>query len=102
MRYFKSVSFLVGLFAAFTSSAHAAQPTITVAYNQSFDSVCSFFQGNAIKDEWKIELASRQKEFENLWKAAGPKLIEATEQITKKPFPEMAMSVGELVVVSKP
>jgi hypothetical protein len=88
VRYFKSVSFLVGLFAAFTSSAHAAQPTITVAYNQSFDSVCSFFQGNAIKDEWKVELASRQKEFENLWKAAGPKLIETTEQITKKPFPE--------------
>ncbi|WP_049630991.1 hypothetical protein [Cellvibrio sp. pealriver] len=88
MRYFKYVSFLVGLFASFASSAHAAQPIVTIEYSKSFDSVCSFFRGNAIKDEWKVELASRQKEFENLWKAAGPKLIEATEQITKKPFPE--------------
>jgi hypothetical protein len=88
VRYFKSVSTLVGLFSVFAICAQAAQPTITVAYNKTFDSVCSFLQGYEIKDEWKIELDTRQKEFENLWTAAGPKLLETTEKITKKPFPE--------------
>lgn len=44
MQYFKSVFLLVGLFAAFASSAHAAQPTITVVYNPRLDSVCSFYK----------------------------------------------------------
>ncbi len=93
MQYFKSVFLLVGLFAAFASSAHAAQPTITVVYNPRLDSVCSFLQGYAIKDEWKVELSSSQREFESLWKAVGPKLIEATEKITNKPFPDKSFTV---------
>lgn len=92
VRHFKSVGFLIGFFAAFSSFAHAGQPSITVAYNQSLDSACSFFRGYQIKDEWKAELTSRQQEFENLWKAAGPKMIETAEQITKKPFPEKHFS----------
>lgn len=92
VQYFKSVGFRVGLLAAFTSSVHAAPPTITVAYSRTFDSVCSFFQGYEIKDEWRFELESSQREFENLWNVMGPKLIETTEQITKKKFPAESLT----------
>jgi hypothetical protein len=87
VHHFKSIVLLVGFLAAFASSAHAGQPTVTVSYSQSLDSVCSLFRGGEIKDEWKAELTSRQAEFENLWRSVGPKLIEATEAITGKSFP---------------
>lgn len=86
MRYFNSVSLLF-FFAIISGLANASQPTITIEYSQNFDSVCSFFRGGTIKDEWKTELVQRQPEFEAMWKAAQPKLIETTEQITKKSFP---------------
>ena len=88
MRYFKSVSFLFCFFTALVGQANAGQPTITIEYNQNFDSVCSFFRGGTIKEEWKAELVLRQREFEDLWKSVAPKMIEAREQITKKPFPD--------------
>jgi len=84
MRHCKTVILIASLFA---SSADAGQPAITISYNQTLDSVCSFFRGVAIHDDWKAELTSRQAEFEGLWKVSGPKMIEATEEITGKPFP---------------
>jgi len=69
-------------------SAQAGQPTVTVTYSPSLDSACSLVRGGAIKGEWKEELTSRKAEFESLWASVGPKLIEATEAITGKSFPD--------------
>jgi len=78
---------LSALFLIFACHARAGQPNVTVAYNPSLDSICSSFRGGEIKEEWKAELVSRKPEFERLWATMGPKLIDATEAITRKPFP---------------
>ena len=70
-----------------SSSENSEEPVISLAYNPRLDAICSLFRGGAIRKEWETELTSRQDEFENLWKMAGPKLIEATENITKVSFP---------------
>ncbi|MFO1370731.1 MAG: hypothetical protein U1F46_17250 [Marinagarivorans sp.] len=69
-------------------SAQAAAPIVEVAYSPGFDSLCSLFRAGSINDEWKAELQSRQHEFEEIWKTLGPKMIEATQKITKKSFPD--------------
>jgi hypothetical protein len=77
----------VGLVAVCISPVYAGQPTVTIAYSPSIDSVCSLFRGGVIKDEWKTELSARKPDFESLWAAVGPKMIEAAEAVTGKPFP---------------
>jgi hypothetical protein len=72
---------------AHTDHVMAGQPSVLVVYSPSLDSACSLVRGGVIKEEWKEELAARKGEFENLWTNIGPKLIEATESITGKPFP---------------
>ena len=81
------VHLLVLLLATFAMPAAAAQPGVTVVYSPGLDSVCALIRGGNIKNEWKEELASRKDEFESLWLGAGPKLIEAAEALTGKPFP---------------
>jgi hypothetical protein len=88
VQYLKFVSCILGLLAIGPLSAQAAQPKISIVYNDSFDSLCAFFQGYRLKDHWKSELLFLQKEFEHQWTAAAPGLISATEQITQKPFPD--------------
>jgi hypothetical protein len=78
---------LFTLVVTFALHVQAAQPSVTVAYSPALDSACSLVRGGTIKDEWKEELVSRKAEFEGLWVSVGPKLIEATESITGKPFP---------------
>jgi hypothetical protein len=78
---------LPALLLIYACRAPAGVPHVTVAYNPGLDSTCSIFRGGAIKDEWKAELVLRKPEFERLWAAVGPKLIETTEAITGKPFP---------------
>lgn len=68
-------------------NTRAGQPSVTVVYSASLDSVCSLVRGGTIKGEWKDELASRQAEFEVLWARVGRLLVQATEAITTKPFP---------------
>ena len=69
------------------TSARAGQPNITITYSPRLDWVCSLFRGPSIEDEWKAELVTRQAEFEQLWAAAGPRMIAASEAITGKAFP---------------
>jgi hypothetical protein len=78
---------IINLLVGFAVSATAGQPSVTVAYSPTLDSVCALVRGGTIKEEWKEELASRKGEFEALWAVVGPKLIQATESLTGKPFP---------------
>ncbi len=79
--------FLFLLLLAFACTAQAGQPSVALVYSPGFDSACSLLRGGTIKDEWKEELVSRKAEFESIWVSIGPKLVEATEAITAKPFP---------------
>ncbi len=78
---------IVTLLTTFAFHAQAAQPRINVSYSPTMDSACALLRGGTIKEEWKDELVARKAEFDGLWATVGPKLIEATESITGKPFP---------------
>lgn len=81
-RLYLSLALLVFI----ATSASAGPPTITITYSPRLDWVCSLLRGPSIEKEWKAELSTRQAEFEQLWAAAGPRLIAATEAITGKTF----------------
>lgn len=75
------------LLTTFATPANASQPEVAITYSPRLDSICGFFRGYSIKDEWKQELASRLPEFESLWVSEGPQLIDAAEAVTGKSFP---------------
>jgi len=68
------------------SDAQARQPAVTITYDAVSDARCALDRGVPIRDEWKLELTSRRAEFDNLWEALGPKLVETAEAITGKSF----------------
>ena len=67
--------------------AHANPSLVKVEYLPRQDLLCALLPGASIKEEWKVELLARQAEFETLWNAQGPRLMEAAETITGKRFP---------------
>jgi hypothetical protein len=86
-------TYLLPTLLALALHAQAGQPSVTTAYSPSLDSACSLVRGGTIKEEWKEELVSRKAEFESLWAANGPKLVEATEAMTGKSFPGQHFTV---------
>ena len=55
--------------------------SVRMKYSSDLDSVCSFFKGPKILDEWKIELVEKKVGLEKEWKAIGNSLILSTENI---------------------
>jgi hypothetical protein len=83
----RRLAVLLALLAIGSCRAHTGEPTVTVVYSPSLDSICSLVRGGTIEEDWSRELEDRKAEFEESWTAAGPKLIDATEALTGKPFP---------------
>lgn len=65
----------------------AVPPQVKVEYGPRQDLWCSMLPGSSVKDEWKVELLSRQAEFVKLWEREGPRLLAAAESISGKSFP---------------
>jgi hypothetical protein len=59
---------------------------VKIKYTPTLDSVCTFFSGENIKDEWKKELLIKKQELEHEWENIGSKLISTAEEITGKNF----------------
>jgi len=79
--------FLIAALSGCAGASHAAVPKVKVDYSPSEDVACSAAPASPIKEEWKAEMLSRQREFVALWEAEGPRFIAATEAITGKSFP---------------
>lgn len=86
MRLIRNAFLFVALL-GFGCSPQATLPRIKVEYSPSEDVACSLPPGSSIKEEWKVELLSRQPEFVKIWQSEGPKLLAATEAISGRGFP---------------
>lgn len=86
-------AFSVVLCVATANPASAGQPTVTITYGETFDSLCSLVRGGKIQDSWKKELLALQPQFGGLWMEHGPAMITAAEAITGKPFPDDDVTV---------
>jgi hypothetical protein len=75
----------------------AAQPAVSVRYSAAPDRACAFLRGESVQPEWQHELEHREGEFTTAWKAIGPAMIQATEEITGKPFPGEPITVRLLL-----
>jgi hypothetical protein len=95
----KSLSFAA--LVCFAGMTHADPPKVKIEYNPRQDMLCSLLPGSAIKDEWKLELASRKTEFERLWESDASRLFEATEAIAGKAFPAQDIT-ARLTLCSTP
>lgn len=68
------------------ATVRAAPPDVTISYSPLLDTVCSFVRWYRIESAWKSELSSDIRRFRQMWAATGPKLLEAAERITGRPF----------------
>jgi len=81
--------------------AQASQPLARVEYSPRQDLLCSLLPGSSIKEEWKMELLSRQSEFGKLWEEEGPRFLAATEAISGKQFPPQEVA-AQLTLCNTP
>ena len=64
----------------------ANTPVVSIEYNQTLDSICSFFKGPKIEDAWRDELSQKLEGFRSSWDTDGAKLLATTEHVTGKSF----------------
>ena len=94
-------AFLFMLIWGSVCSSPASLPHVKVEYDAAEDVTCSKLPGGSIKEEWKAELLSREPKFIRLWEAEAPRLVAATEAISKKDFPPQEIT-ARLTLCSVP